>query len=51
MSGEIDMGYFDANTSLDGRVKVYIETPDLDYFKEFVHNNAHLMIEFSLVKS
>ena len=58
----------------DGRVKVYIETPDLkdgfhnatcylpehswenvngysdtemDYFKEFVRNNAHLMIEFS----
>ena len=58
----------------DGRVKVYIETPDLkdgfhnatcylpehswedvngysdaemDYFKEFVRNNAHLMMEFS----
>ena len=58
----------------DGRVKVYIETPDLkdgfhkatcygpehswenvngysdtemNYFKEFVRNNAHLMIEFS----
>lgn len=58
----------------DGRVKVYIETPNLkdgfhnatcylpdyswedingysdtemDYFKEFVRNNAHLMIEFS----
>ena len=58
----------------DGKVKVYIETPDLkdgfhsatcylpehvwedingyseaemDYFKEFVRNNAHLIIEFS----
>lgn len=49
----------------DGRVKVYIETPDLkdgdyswedisgysdaemDYFREFIRNNAHLMIEFS----
>jgi hypothetical protein len=57
----------------DGRVKVYIETPDLKdgfhnavcflpeytwenngysdeemkYFKEFVHNNAHLIMEFS----
>lgn len=58
----------------DGRVKVYIETPDLkdgfhnatcylpdysweeisgysetemDYFKELVRNNAHLIIEFS----
>ena len=58
----------------DGKVKVYIETPDLkdgfhnatcylpdymwedingysdkemEYFKEFVCNNAHLIIEFS----
>ncbi len=58
----------------DGRVKVYIETPDLkdgfhnatcylpeyqwedvngysdaemNYFQEFLRNNAHLMIEFS----
>lgn len=58
----------------DGRVKVYIETPDLkdgfhnatcylpeyqwedvngyldaemSYFKEFLRNNAHLIIEFS----
>lgn len=57
----------------DGRVKVYIETPDekdgfhnatcylpdyewenngyseteMEYFKSFVRNNAHLMIEFS----
>ncbi len=58
----------------DGRVKVYIETPDLkdgfhnatcylpdytweningysdtemDYFKEFIRNNAHLLIQFS----
>lgn len=58
----------------DGRVKVYIETPDekdgfhnaicylpdykwedvfgyskdeMDYFEKFVHENAHLIIEFS----
>lgn len=58
----------------DGRVKVYIETPDLEdgfhnatcflpdyvweningyseeemeYFRQFVRNNAHLLIEFS----
>lgn len=57
----------------DGKIKVYIETPDekdgfhnaicylpdyewenngyseaeMDYFKNFVRNNAHLMIEFS----
>lgn len=57
----------------DGKIKVYIETPDekdgfhhaicylpdykwenngyseteMEYFKNFVRNNAHLMIEFS----
>ena len=42
----------------DGRVKVYIETPDekdgfhnsdkeMDFFRRLVQNNAHLIMEFS----
>ena len=40
----------------DGRVKVYIETPDekdgfsdmeMSYFKKLIRENAHLIMEFS----
>ena len=41
----------------DGKVKVYIETPDdfggfhsateMSYFRQLIRNNAHLIIEFS----